>query len=355
MTELTAYLQEIRPQFTAATYNLITNNCNNFSDTVVQFLCNHRIPSYIVDLPSIVFNTPMGSMLRPMIENMQRQINSAGGGSMDPFAAGNGGMTGAGIPLQQAFSSTFQGHQQPQQQGSSVASTPAKVVMATLEELPLLSAENNSATLDAISNKLLNTKKSSGDTNLLLDEETRACVERIRTALKCGESTSVHHSPEDFHSILTIISEHLTCQMSALFLLRLMVLSPSVLGDSTRNVVDTVVDKLSSGIDAFSGVPACVMALCTLSNLIGNEKARVLIFDLSLENKLIDSALAYMGHERAEVRQISSTLIYNFTLICTSTKPPASGWCPPGTATVVAVNGVAEDESLPELAVQILW
>ena len=44
------------------------------------FYCNdsigQRIPSYIVDLPSIVLNTPGGQMLRPMIENMQNSVYS---------------------------------------------------------------------------------------------------------------------------------------------------------------------------------------------------------------------------------------------------------------------------------------
>ena len=74
MAELQTYLHSINHQFTAATYNLLTNNCNNFSDACVNFLVNHGIPSFIIDLPNIVFSTPMGAMLRPMIENMQNQI-----------------------------------------------------------------------------------------------------------------------------------------------------------------------------------------------------------------------------------------------------------------------------------------
>jgi hypothetical protein len=37
-SELESYLRTINNRFTQATYDLIRNNCNNFSDTVVNFL-----------------------------------------------------------------------------------------------------------------------------------------------------------------------------------------------------------------------------------------------------------------------------------------------------------------------------
>ena len=37
-SELQTFLMSIHNQFNASTYNLIRNNCNNFSDTVSQFL-----------------------------------------------------------------------------------------------------------------------------------------------------------------------------------------------------------------------------------------------------------------------------------------------------------------------------
>ena len=37
-SELQTFLMSIHNQFNASTYNLLRNNCNNFSDTVSQFL-----------------------------------------------------------------------------------------------------------------------------------------------------------------------------------------------------------------------------------------------------------------------------------------------------------------------------
>ncbi|RHY22867.1 hypothetical protein DYB25_004054 [Aphanomyces astaci] len=60
-----AFLQDVSPRFTAATYNLLTNNCNNFSNEVVNFLVGTSIPQHILDLPNEVLSTPMGYVPPP--------------------------------------------------------------------------------------------------------------------------------------------------------------------------------------------------------------------------------------------------------------------------------------------------
>lgn len=58
------YLQEISPRYTAETYSLLTHNCNNFSNEVVQFLVGTTIPEYILQLPNEVMSSPMGALIR---------------------------------------------------------------------------------------------------------------------------------------------------------------------------------------------------------------------------------------------------------------------------------------------------
>nr|CAD1836143.1 unnamed protein product [Ananas comosus var. bracteatus] len=57
------YLQEISGRYTPETYNLLSHNCNNFSNEVAQFLVGASIPSYILELPSDVMNSPMGALI----------------------------------------------------------------------------------------------------------------------------------------------------------------------------------------------------------------------------------------------------------------------------------------------------
>ncbi|XP_042469624.1 desumoylating isopeptidase 1-like [Zingiber officinale] len=70
------YLKEISPRFTAETYNLLTHNCNNFSNEVAQFLVGTTIPDYILQLPDEVMNSPMGGMLLPMLQGLETTLKS---------------------------------------------------------------------------------------------------------------------------------------------------------------------------------------------------------------------------------------------------------------------------------------
>ncbi|KAG7391693.1 hypothetical protein PHYPSEUDO_003767 [Phytophthora pseudosyringae] len=72
--QLEQFLHENSVRFTGATYDLLSHNCNNFSDEVSRFLVGSGIPQYIVDLPNEALNSPFGAMLRPMLENMNNQM-----------------------------------------------------------------------------------------------------------------------------------------------------------------------------------------------------------------------------------------------------------------------------------------
>lgn len=70
------YLQEISPRFTAEKYSLMTHNCNNFSNEIVQFLVGATIPDYILNLPNEVMSSPMGALIMPMIQNLETTLRA---------------------------------------------------------------------------------------------------------------------------------------------------------------------------------------------------------------------------------------------------------------------------------------
>ncbi|XP_050391314.1 uncharacterized protein LOC126810353 isoform X1 [Patella vulgata] len=78
------YLNELsKSVFSANKYNLFEHNCNNFSDEVAEFLTGKRIPSYITSLPAEVLNSPLGAMMKPMLDTMNVQPT----GGHTPFAS----------------------------------------------------------------------------------------------------------------------------------------------------------------------------------------------------------------------------------------------------------------------------
>jgi hypothetical protein len=56
------FLQEISSRFSMDSYDLLHNNCNNFTNECSIFLTGSPIPEYITALPSQVLNTPMGQL-----------------------------------------------------------------------------------------------------------------------------------------------------------------------------------------------------------------------------------------------------------------------------------------------------
>mmetsp|Transcript_39094 Transcript_39094/g.129417 ORF Transcript_39094/g.129417 Transcript_39094/m.129417 type:complete len:317 (-) Transcript_39094:675-1625(-) len=64
-------------RFSADAYSLLENNCNHFSNECAQFLLGVGIPQQILDLPRAVLASPMGQMLRPLLEAMGRPLNAS--------------------------------------------------------------------------------------------------------------------------------------------------------------------------------------------------------------------------------------------------------------------------------------
>ena len=72
-----AYLKQIDSQFTQENYNVLNHNCNHFTDTALYFLTNKHLPDAILKQHEMILSTPMGSMLRPMLESMNSNGNNA--------------------------------------------------------------------------------------------------------------------------------------------------------------------------------------------------------------------------------------------------------------------------------------
>ncbi|XP_062200684.1 uncharacterized protein LOC133903360 isoform X2 [Phragmites australis] len=70
------FLREIGPRYTPATYNLLSHNCNNFSNEAAQFLAGAAVPSYILELPNEVMNSPVGALILPMIQGLETSLRA---------------------------------------------------------------------------------------------------------------------------------------------------------------------------------------------------------------------------------------------------------------------------------------
>lgn len=88
---LSRFLDALQAKYTADTYHLLDNNCNNFTADLSMFLTGERIPERISGLPERVLGSALGKLIRPLIDNMERLMS----GSTNPATSPNTANTGS--------------------------------------------------------------------------------------------------------------------------------------------------------------------------------------------------------------------------------------------------------------------
>lgn len=59
--------RELLDEFTAASYDVLTRNCNHFSEEVCRFLTNQHIPEDVLRQPELVLGSPTAQVARPLV------------------------------------------------------------------------------------------------------------------------------------------------------------------------------------------------------------------------------------------------------------------------------------------------
>ncbi len=94
-------LRDISDRFTMQTYNVLTNNCNNFTNEVAELLLGQGIPRDIVDLPQNFLQTPLGRQMAPMMQQAQAGLMQQSnplfteGGAQQPLQIRQPGQSGS--------------------------------------------------------------------------------------------------------------------------------------------------------------------------------------------------------------------------------------------------------------------
>lgn len=92
------WLKSVEPtRFSPQHYNLLSHNCNTFTDEAARFLVGKAIPTKITGMLKEVMESPMGPMLLPMLEGMSLQQQQAMGGHA-PTMNGMNGVNGSPPP-----------------------------------------------------------------------------------------------------------------------------------------------------------------------------------------------------------------------------------------------------------------
>jgi hypothetical protein len=212
-------------QYSATSYDLLSRNCNNFShDAALSGLRLSRgVPEWVLDVPRRFLSSPMGQMVRPMLENMQLS-NVAGA---VPLSASLSTMAPAAAPAANPWANLTP------PSSTAVAPTAAAVVTNTT---PTVKVATSTPLLDTFTKPLLSsdtktvtlcTKKLATTDDEISDQET---LEQANQALlsSSGSSPWSDHLAEKTCNIILhcLVEEHNgTSKLTfALLLLRIVVL-----------------------------------------------------------------------------------------------------------------------------------
>ena len=138
MAEVDAFLRELSPRFTADTYNLLSHNCNHFSNELAHFLTGGTggVPARIVNVADEALSAPQGQQLRMMLESMQANMAAAQlGNRFNPLAhvppvAAAAAAAAAGAPIAPTTAP-------PTATPVAVATAPAGPPATSVDEPPL--------------------------------------------------------------------------------------------------------------------------------------------------------------------------------------------------------------------------
>lgn len=280
-------------RFNGEAYDLLSKNCNNFSDAAAKegLKLSIGVPQWILDVPSRFLASPMGQLMRPMLENMQL----SGGGGV-PFAVPQSSVP----PQQQTVDIDFNPWATSTVSIKNTRPTEVNTLLLDSDNRPLISKDLKSA-------KLCATKLMQAST----EDADKVALEKLHIALS---QESHKPSADVIDNGCIVICQHLMEVPAnltfSLMLLRLVVLHPPTTW-SQKCIAWVQEQLLMNGKSLLSTTASRSIAWCVVSNNYGSNS--------NLDNNLEEICIAAMTdiakEQPLEVRQAASAFLYNVAMI----------------------------------------
>lgn len=307
--------------FGPTSYDFFHRNCNNFSDEAARsgLMLERGVPPWILDLPRKFLSSPMGAIVRPILEQMQ--ITNGAPTNLPPGGGGGGGSGGGSASPFQQTPSPF----------SAAAGNPWATIPAAKEPTPPAERVPTSR-----ATPLLDKQKAllSTDTGVV-----KLCIDRLEPEQeqkdllsKLADVNAPWSSPQldEVHQFLRSVDETKHASF-ALMLLRLAVLrrpsgseNGTTSGEEQTQSANYVGNALLEG--KLKTLATRSMAWCVLSNALGStqppewkDDALARVIDLALRDADPTSDEA-SSKSHVSLRQSAAAFLYNATIICISSE-----------------------------------
>jgi len=281
--EWEAWCQSMHSSYNAGTYDLLHRNCNNFChEAALQGLgLAQGVPQDILDVPKRFLSSPMGQMVRPMLENMQL---SNGSGAHALIGAPMGPKTPQVPPTSNPWANMA-----PAETKCTAAESDQETPAIDSLRKPLLS--DDTATVKLCVSKLIEKHP---------DQET--ALRQLETALwsKTTMEASLHESLLQFYSKDILSDTASPVLLYCLMLLRLQLLVCPI--DSFTQVLDSLKKLVEK--EGLSKACAAMVWLC-VANWFGKGGSNA---------EWVDLAIRMGSSSETHVPQAVCAVLYNAVL-----------------------------------------
>ena len=295
------FIEDMRPQFNPSTYSLLSHNCNNFSNELSMFLTGHGIPEDIVGLPDEVLSTPFGQMIRPFIEQMEKQQKSMYGTSAT--------LTTPELAQQQRI------QQQPQPSPAAPVATssePAKVVISAPKESPLKQNHSPLLSLQRVYKPYVAKLRASG-------KAPEALLASVEAALSAPAGSDVKADQHVVDFIQQALNSWPVAEcVPVMCILRELLTVPdygSYIGANSESLDALCRGFERCGVETERPAP-CLLVMASASNMFASTEIAQYIrsSDSALTSVFFKIALKNMQSNTKSVGQMAAALVFNFTL-----------------------------------------
>lgn len=315
--------------YASHSYDLFHRNCNNFSHHAATeaLRLNKAVPEWILSVPSKVLASPMGEMIRPMLQQMQ--ISPSGDGH-DSFGTARQRSTG----IQHSNSSANDTRRSGTDTNVSAetinpwANLPSS---SAASEVPIAIAKSPPKTpfLDSYNRPLI-----ANDTHMInlciekikkgkavnsLDDNARSALMDSLTALPqvlaAGNSNS-NIIKEQLQNLMTILDSKDAADTEktfALMLVRILILQKSVESDTLLNMMIAMTPLVT---EKSQKAVMRAMAWCVLSNALGSFKeGQCHCVSEEVLQSFADLATTNISeNDPVDVRRGAAAFLYNLAL-----------------------------------------
>jgi hypothetical protein len=313
-------------QYTPASYDLLTRNCNNFShDAAIGGLnLPEGVPDWILDVPRKFLSSPMGQMVRPMLENMQ--MRAGADGSSAPFSDAPTNAFSATSAMPAAPSS----NNNPWANISESTSSSTAAMDENNDCKPKATRTTSTPVLDSYSKPLVSSEYKTVElcvkkiSAILEEKADQEALQILGQTLTTTKKLNEEEVEQVSRMILTKVlkASKSTVITFALMFLRIVVLESTGKEKAVKECLVWIEEQLviskypsCSGVLLLGSHTARSMAWLTLAN------AASLPWWKDISEKLLDAVFADWAFDtqpRAEVRQAAAAFSYNCVLMSLS-------------------------------------